>query len=110
MLCVIIYEIAKGLPDEMIKENNGAIFKDAVPIIYINRFKQNEPKLKALCRKAYQYLSEMVPHIVESNQEEIFKVIGLWFDSSSYDDRLAASMAVEELCTSKLTEEDVKHS
>ncbi len=66
-------------------------------------------KLKALARKVYQYLTDMVPNIIENNQDTIFISIRAQLDSNSYDDRVAASMAMQELC-SKLSEEDVAGS
>jgi hypothetical protein len=37
-----IYEIAKNLPEEMLKAENGSLIKDAIPLIYINRYKNSD--------------------------------------------------------------------
>ncbi len=56
VICQNIYEIAKNLPEEMIKEESGKIFRQAIPMIYINRYKSTDHGLKNLCRKAFTYL------------------------------------------------------
>lgn len=56
-----IYEISKNLPEEMLKQDNGLLIKDAIPLIFLNRYKANDPKLKGLCRKAHAYLTEHIP-------------------------------------------------
>ena len=59
----------------MIKEESGKVFRQAIPMIYINRYKSTDHGLKNLCRKAFSYLSDHIPQIVETNQEEIFRLI-----------------------------------
>lgn len=39
VICLNIYEIAKNLPEEMLKQKDeNSLFKDIIPIVYINRF------------------------------------------------------------------------
>lgn len=90
----------------MIKSDNGLILRNAVPMFYVNRFSLCDIKLKALSRKIHQHICEIVPHIVENNVDVIFKYIKYLLDSNSYDDRVAASMAITELA-GKLSEEDI---
>jgi len=47
--------------------------------------------------------------LVENSQEDILKLILVWLDSASYDDRVAASQAMQEL-TLKMTEDDMRGS
>jgi len=49
---------------------------------------------------------DQIPGLVENSQEEIFKLIREWLESSQYDNRVAASMAMQEI-TQKLSEEDL---
>jgi hypothetical protein len=51
ILCLNIYEMSKNLPETMITENNGELFKEAIPIIYINNYNVNDHRLKELCKK-----------------------------------------------------------
>ena len=91
----------------MLKTQN--LLKQAYPIIYVNRFQMNDHRLKTLCRRAHTFLTEQITDLVENSQEEIFKIIKEWLDSSSYDDRVAASQAMQEICE-KLTEDDLRGS
>lgn len=38
IICLNIYEIAKNLSEDMIKEDSGKIFKATIPMFYINRY------------------------------------------------------------------------
>jgi hypothetical protein len=49
---------------------------------------------------------DQITDLVENSQEEIFKLIREWLESSQYDNRVAASMAMQEI-TQKLSEEDL---
>ena len=89
VICINIYEIAKNLPEDMLKTQN--LISSAYPIIYINRFQLNDHRLKTLCRKAHSFLTEFIPNLVEDSQEAIFKLIIEWLDSPQYDNRVAAA-------------------
>jgi vacuolar-type H+-ATPase subunit E/Vma4 len=60
-----------------------------------------------LCRKAHSFLTDLIPNLVESNLSAIFKLIKDWLDSSSYDERVAASQAMIEV-SQKLSDEDIR--
>jgi hypothetical protein len=49
---------------------------------------------------------DQITDLVENSQEDIFKLIREWLESSQYDNRVAASMAMQEI-TQKLSEEDL---
>lgn len=65
--------------------------------------------MKNLCRKAYQHLSDHIPNLIENNFHEIFNQILDLLDSSSFDDRVSAAIAMQELCT-RLSDEDLRTS
>eukprot|EP00347_Sterkiella_histriomuscorum_P023653 403333856 len=109
IICLNIYEISKNLPEEMLKQDSGKIFKQAVPMMFINRYKTQDYGIKTLSRKAYSFLQEHISQLTESNQEDIFVMIKEWFNSPQYDDRIAASLAMSDL-VSKLSEDDVRNS
>jgi len=48
-----IYEIAKNLPEQTLKTESKTLFSKAIPIMYINRYKNSDYGLKTLSRKAY---------------------------------------------------------
>jgi hypothetical protein len=54
-------------------------------------------------------LTDLIPALVESQLPQIFKLIKDWLDSSSYDDRVAASQAMTEV-SQKLSDEDIRGS
>ena len=64
IVCLNVYEIAKNLPEEMLKNSN--LIQPAFPIIFVNRYQENDHRLKTLCRKAHTFLTEYIPNIVES--------------------------------------------
>jgi len=59
LIVLNIGEIIKNLPEEVVKADSCEIVALAIPIIFVNRFKQSDPKLRGLCRKIYQQLSDM---------------------------------------------------
>mmetsp|Transcript_10422 Transcript_10422/g.10458 ORF Transcript_10422/g.10458 Transcript_10422/m.10458 type:complete len:191 (-) Transcript_10422:710-1282(-) len=107
IVLVNVYEIFKNLPEEMSK--SGGLFKEVVPIFYINRHQLNNHKLKTLARRINQHMSDVIPQLIETNQTIIFVRIKDMLESNSYDDRVAAALAMNEL-SSKLSEEDVQGS
>lgn len=104
IVCLNIYEISKNIPEDMLKTQ--LIIHQAYPRIYINRFHATDHRLKTLCRKAHSFLTDLIPTLVESSLSSIFKLIKDWLDSSSYDDRVAASQAMTE-ASQKLSDEDM---
>ncbi len=104
IVCLNIYEISKNIPEDMLKTQ--LIIHQAYPRIYINRFHATDHRLKILCRKAHSFLTDLIPTLVESSLSSIFKLIKDWLDSSSYDDRVAASQAMTE-ASQKLNDEDI---
>lgn len=106
IVCLNVYEVAKNLPEEMLK---GDILRKACPLIFISRFSMNDHRLKTLARKAHSFLLEHIPDLIESSQEPILRLILQWLDSSSYDDRVSASQAMQEVCA-RLQEEDFRDS
>ena len=58
-----MYEIYKNIPEIMLK--NELYLAKAYPIIYINKFKNNDHRMKTLCRKAHTFLVEQIPLVVE---------------------------------------------
>lgn len=56
-----IYEIVKNLPEDTIKQENGVIFKEVIPIFYINRFQLSDNRLKTLARKLHTHMSDLIP-------------------------------------------------
>jgi ABC-type Mn2+/Zn2+ transport system ATPase subunit len=65
IICLNMYEIAKNLPEDMLKSQN--LMKNTYPVIFINKFSLNDHRLKTLCRKAHSYLTEHIPGLVESS-------------------------------------------
>ena len=106
MICVNAFEMVKNLPESMIKDANGQLLKGVVPIVYINKFRVHDSSLKNLCRKIFQYLSDIIQNLAICHSNDIFFVIREFLDSNSYEDRLSASLALQDL-TSKLSEEDI---
>jgi hypothetical protein len=102
---IMLYEISKNLPEEMLREKHGAIFKDSIALIYINRFNVADTKLKTLSRKIYTHLSDIIPEMIEHQYNDIFKIVLELLDSNSYDDRISAANALQELSI-KLIDED----
>lgn len=105
IVCLNIYEISKNIPEDMLKTQ--LIIHKAYPRIYINRFHATDHRLKTLCRKAHTFLTDMIPNLVESCLSSIFKLIKDLLDSSSYDERVAASQAMTEV-SQKLSDEDIR--
>lgn len=84
------------------------LVKDAVPMLYINRYKTNNPILRAQSERLMRYLKEELTEATEDdvaansielqNSEEVFGRIHDLFDSNNYDERISAGLAMEDLC------------
>ena len=115
---VTLYEIMKNLPNEIIRTggpNGQLLVKDAIPMIYINRYKTNDQRMKAFSQRVWRYLKDALTEALDDdadnqrieqmsvniemhNSHQIFENVLLLFDSNSYDERISAGLAMEDLC------------
>lgn len=112
-----LYEMMKNLPNEVLRsggKDGQMLMREALPMLYINRYKTHDLQLKALSDRILKYLKDSITEAHEEhnekgslanieveNSEEILAKIGQLFDSNSYDDRISAALAMEDL-SSKL--------
>jgi len=94
----------------MVKEggkDGQLIIRDAIPMLYINRYKTEDQDLRQLSDRVMKYIIEAVSDISEGaktgtvelqNSEEIFIKIGQLIDSNNYEERISAGLAMEDLC------------
>lgn len=109
---VILYEIVKNLPAEVLRTggvDQQMLIRGAVPMLYINRYKTNNPTLRAQSERFMRYLKEELTEANEDDQvsnaasielqnsEDIFGRIYNLFDSNNYDERISAGLAMEDL-------------
>lgn len=63
-----LYEVMKSLPNQMIRtggENGDMLMKGAVPMLFINRYKTQDPNLKAMSDRIFKYLKEALVEDLE---------------------------------------------
>lgn len=109
-----LYEIMKNIPNEMIRTggpNGVMMFKAAVPMLYINRYKTHDHQLKTLSERVLKYLTNelieaneehreekgYLANLEVENSEEIFSRIHTLFDSNYFEERISAGLAIEDL-------------
>lgn len=106
----------KNLPNEIIRnggQNNVMLMQDGVPMLYINRYKNDDPQLKSVSTRVMKYLKDAIieahqknesddkaslANIELDNSEQIFGRIYDLFDSNSFEDRISSGLALEDLC------------
>ncbi|CDW80673.1 proteasome-associated protein ecm29 homolog [Stylonychia lemnae] len=104
-----IYEIIKNIPEQMLKSDQGKIIAKAIPVIYINRYKNSDYGMKTLSRKTYQYLQDHISNLTESHSDSIFGIIKTRFESMQYEDRVSASQAMQDMVI-KLSDDDLRNN
>ena len=114
----------KNLPAENIRQggvNNELLIKDAIPMFYINKYKTNNQRLRVFSERVWRFLKDTLTEAVDEdgdkvpdmfvqnieiqNSDQIFKKIYEMFDSNNYDERIAAGLAMEDLCLKVQTDE-----
>lgn len=85
------------------------LIKDAIPMIYINRYKSNNQQLRAQSERLMKYLKEELTEAGDEDQnnkaenielnisEQILVRIHSLLDSNNYDERISAGLAMEDL-------------
>jgi uncharacterized protein YjeT (DUF2065 family) len=130
---ISIFEILKNLPAEMVRTggtNGEMIINGAIPMFYINKYKTADQRLRVFSQRVWRYLKDILIEAKEvdkdkdddlimdvdancdvevKNSEQILTKIGLLFDSNNYDERIAAGLAMEDLCQ-KMPSEDIGSS
>ena len=112
---VNLYEIMKNLPNEMIRSGGPEgkmLVRDGVPMLYINRYKNGDAQLKSVSTRVMKYLKDAIieahekeasedkhnlANIELENSEAILGRIFELLDSNSFDDRISAGLALEDL-------------
>ena len=107
-----LYEIVKNLPAEVLRrggENQQMLVHGAIPMLHINRYKTNDQQLRTMSERMLRYLEDELTEADEeeggakkanlelANSENIFIRIHALFDSNSYDERISAGRAMEDL-------------
>ena len=67
-----LFEIMKSLPSEIIRTgglNGQLLFKDAVPMLYINRYKTNDQRLRAFSERVWRYLKDALTEAVDEDKD-----------------------------------------
>ena len=109
---LIIYEIVKNLPAQVLRaggKDSTMLVKDAIPMIFINKYKSNNQELRAQSERLLRYLKEELTEAGDEDQnnkaenielnisEQIFMRIHSLLDSNNYDERISAGLAMEDL-------------
>lgn len=109
---LIIYEIVKNLPAQVLRTggiDSTMLIKDAIPMIFINKYKSNNQELRAQSERLLRYLKEELTEAGDEDQnnkaenielnisEQIFMRIHSLLDSNNYDERISAGLAMEDL-------------
>lgn len=64
--CTLVYEIVKNLPEGMLKEPLGEkLLTKVIPIVHINKLKTSDQKLRALSKRVFSYIDNLVPNVIE---------------------------------------------
>ena len=65
-----LYEIMKNVGDEMLRTggpDGNLLIKGAVPMLYINRYKTNNQRLRSLSQRVWRYLKDALAEAIDED-------------------------------------------